>query len=105
VRAGNSDSALIERTKNAGPGLAGGGEGRTNGAAIEYPDGRRIEIAKCFRIAVPKRTRVELRCGGGGGFGDPADRDPEAVLADLREGYITYAHAFDWYPEASRGSQ
>jgi N-methylhydantoinase B len=98
-------TAVIERTKHAGPGLAGGCEGRANGATIEYPDGRRIEIAKCTRIALPKGTRVELRCGGGGGFGDSAARNPEAVLADLRDGYITEAHAFDWYPQVSRGSQ
>ena len=44
---------------------------------------------------------LELRTGGGGGFGEPARRSPAAVLADVREGYVTeerarldYVHAF-----------
>src|SRR5439155_9364111 len=32
-----------------------------------------------------------LQCGGGGGFGDPLERDPEAVVQDLREQLLT-----DW---------
>jgi N-methylhydantoinase B len=28
---------------------------------------------------------------GGGGFGDPADRDPEAVANDIAQGYVTKA--------------
>ena len=34
---------------------------------------------------------------GGGGFGSPADRDREAVLADLRAGLITPEHAKQYY--------
>jgi N-methylhydantoinase B len=30
---------------------------------------------------------------GGGGYGDPLQRDPERVFADVREGYITGAAA------------
>ena len=30
---------------------------------------------------------------GGGGFGNPFERDAERVLADVREGYITQAAA------------
>lgn len=30
-----------------------------------------------------------LQCGGGGGYGDPLERDPEAVMKDLREELIT----------------
>jgi N-methylhydantoinase B len=26
---------------------------------------------------------------GGGGYGDPLEREPAAVLADIREGYVT----------------
>lgn len=29
------------------------------------------------------------RMGGGGGYGDPLERDPEAVISDLRQGLIT----------------
>jgi N-methylhydantoinase B len=32
---------------------------------------------------------VELRTGGGGGFGDPLERDPERVREDVLDGYVT----------------
>jgi N-methylhydantoinase B/oxoprolinase/acetone carboxylase alpha subunit len=35
-----------------------------------------------------------LQCGGGGGYGDPLERDPQAVMKDLREHVIT-----DWVAE------
>jgi N-methylhydantoinase B len=31
--------------------------------------------------------------GGGGGFGDPAERDPELVADDVREGYVSREQA------------
>jgi N-methylhydantoinase B len=27
--------------------------------------------------------------GGGGGYGDPAEREPELIHADLADGYVT----------------
>ena len=30
-----------------------------------------------------------LQTGGGGGFGDPFDRDPKLVERDVRYGYVT----------------
>ena len=54
------------------------------------------------RHAVPKGATFSLRTGGGGGYGPPSERDPDAVHADVREGYVTetaarrdYPHAFD----------
>ena len=43
---------------------------------------------------------LELRTGGGGGFGEPALRDPAAVASDIREGYLTEARARLDYPQA-----
>lgn len=37
------------------------------------------------------------RTGGGSGFGDPLDRDPDAVRRDVREGYVTLDGARDDY--------
>jgi N-methylhydantoinase B len=36
---------------------------------------------------------VVMESSGGGGYGDPLDRDPAAVAADLAEGYVTPAAA------------
>ena len=38
---------------------------------------------------VPAGARLVIHTPGGGGFGDPATRNPEAVRADLRKGLIS----------------
>jgi len=45
---------------------------------------------------------VVMDAAGGGGYGDPRERDPEAIRRDLREGYITPEGArrdYGWQPE------
>jgi N-methylhydantoinase B len=42
-------------------------------------------------------SEVIVRTGGGGGFGDPLDRDPQAVRNDVREEFISVASARDDY--------
>lgn len=93
-------TSVIERTKNPPYGLEGGGEGRRNSASITYPDGTTVPVAKGTRLRLPVGTTVDLHCGGGGGFGQPSERDPSSVIRDLREGYITEEHARRWYPHA-----
>jgi N-methylhydantoinase B len=38
-----------------------------------------------------------MQSGGGGGFGDPMERDPELVAEDVREGYVSHAVAQNVY--------
>ena len=33
--------------------------------------------------------RLTMHYGGGGGYGDPAKRDPEALERDIEDGYVT----------------
>jgi N-methylhydantoinase B len=40
---------------------------------------------------------VMVRSAGGGGYGDPLDRDPARVALDVREGYVSAAAARDTY--------
>jgi N-methylhydantoinase B len=46
---------------------------------------------------VHKGDRVLIRCAGSGGYGDPLEREPERVLQDLVDGYITPQAAHDLY--------
>ena len=41
--------------------------------------------------------RVLMESAGGGGYGDPLHRDPEAVRADIVAGYVTEERACDGY--------
>jgi N-methylhydantoinase B len=97
----------IERTKTASWGLAGGGPGRPNSAALRDPEGNRTPVGKITRLLVPKGWTLELHTGGGGGYGPVSERDPRAVLEDTADGYVsdtearrTYAHVYpDTPPE------
>ena len=40
---------------------------------------------------------IRTMTGGGGGFGPPAERDPDAVRADVRDGHVTPAAAREIY--------
>jgi N-methylhydantoinase B len=90
----------FERTKTPGWGLEGGLGGRVNQAVLQRPGEEPAQLGKGTRIAVPKGSVLSLLCPGGGGFGDPAERDPEAVRRDLRAGYVSRAQAEAHYPAA-----
>lgn len=53
--------------------------------------------SKFARITVRAGDRVRIHVPGGGGFGDPADRDRNLVAEDLREGYISRESAIENY--------
>ena len=93
-------TAVIDRTRTPPAGLAGGGEARPNGAVVTLPDGSTAACAKATRLAMPRGTLLQIRTGGGGGYGDPAARDPEAVHEDVREGYVSEERARRDYPHA-----
>jgi N-methylhydantoinase B len=49
--------------------------------------------SKVTGVKLARGGRVRLETPGGGGFGDPAARDPAARERDLRLGYVTGATA------------
>jgi N-methylhydantoinase B len=51
-------------------------------------DGRNLP-AKTLAIPLGEHDVVEMSVFGGGGYGDPLERDPEAALRDLQQGIIT----------------
>ena len=84
-----------------GFGVHGGGDGRTGGIWITGEDGEETHVARRRRRRLPS-TRTACRSGrrgpgallryvtaGGGGWGDPFEREPERVLRDVRDGYVT----------------
>ncbi|HYX91090.1 MAG TPA: hydantoinase B/oxoprolinase family protein, partial [Myxococcaceae bacterium] len=82
----------IRSTRHVIPaaGMAGGSPGRTGDIRIN--PGTEAERRLPSRYSDhPLRTGdvVRLETPGGGGFGDPLDRDPQAVLLDVREGYVS----------------
>lgn len=86
--------------------IAAGADGGSAGGPIQVvinPGTDRQEIMG-DRGAYAGRLRagdvIGMRSGGGGGWGDPATRDPGQVLADVRDERITMAEAQEIYRTA-----
>ncbi|XVQ13266.1 hydantoinase B/oxoprolinase family protein [Spirillospora sp. CA-255316] len=72
------------------PGAAGGGPGRAGGYFRERADGTREPLGtKATRQPLGAGEALVVETSGGGGYGDPAERDPEAVRRDLADGRTT----------------
>jgi N-methylhydantoinase B len=82
-------NAVFDRVAHAPRGRAGGGAGAAGVVALS--DGTLLR-AKGFQI-IPEGQRLVLKLPGGGGFGDPARRAPEAVARDVRDGVVSAAMA------------
>lgn len=87
-----------DRHRFAPRGTAGGGAGST-GAFSVLRDGEEIKLPSKARHALLKGDLVRIVVGGGGGFGNPAERPVEAILEDLREGKQSPASAQRLYPQ------
>jgi N-methylhydantoinase B len=89
-------SVLAERAVLPPFGVCGGGAGATNRFWIRRGE-RAVQPSplpgKVGAFPVEAQDVLLMESSGGGGFGDPLDRDPAAVLADLGEGYVTPAAA------------
>jgi len=48
-------------------------------------------------VWLPANSEVVIRSAGGGGWGDPLDRDPEMVLIDVLEGFVSPQKAKELY--------
>ncbi len=85
--------SFIEKGKSPHWGLNGGKAGLRNYAIIEPKDKVKYEILKTSGTPLSEGDRVIVTAGGGGGYGDPVERDPELVLRDVVDGYISLEHA------------
>ncbi|MEL6981112.1 MAG: hydantoinase B/oxoprolinase family protein, partial [Actinomycetota bacterium] len=77
-------SAMFDRIDNPARGRAGGEDGAPGKVYLD--DG--TPFPSKGRSPVPADRHVILELPGGGGFGDPAERDPDAIANDRAQGYI-----------------
>ncbi|WP_246308187.1 hydantoinase B/oxoprolinase family protein [Halorarum salinum] len=95
-------SLLAERHESRPYGLAGGEPGENGAAYLVEDDGDDLEkLAAKHTRDLPAGAVVSVRTPGGGGYGDPADRDPDAVARDLRLGKLTPEAAREAYGDAA----
>lgn len=90
---------LGERGKVAPFGVAGGGPAALNRFSWETAEGRASPplVSKVTGVPVPTGRAVRLETPGGGGWGDPRQRDAALVGRDVRLGYVSVQAARDAY--------
>ena len=96
LASGGADVALLgERGRYPPFGVAGGFPAALNRFAWDTADGTAEPpmASKVTGIRIGKGQRVRLETPGGGGYGDPRQRDPVAIARDLRRGLISEATA------------
>jgi N-methylhydantoinase B len=78
-------------------GLAGGKPGAPDTFVVELPGQQEFQLTRAKDISLPAGSRVTVLTAGGGGWGDPLERDSRAIEADLIRGYISREKAIEDY--------
>jgi N-methylhydantoinase B len=89
-----SDGAIVPAF-----GVLGGLAGFPVGSWVDH-DGEVENFDTPGKVAghpVEQGAAVVIRSAGGGGYGDPTERDPARVAEDVREGYVSNAAAHQLY--------
>lgn len=96
--------ASYGRTRTTPWGIDGGRPGTTNYIQVQRNGSDdAVRLYRPSNFALRRGDRVAVVTGGGGGWGDPADRRVEEIAADIRDGYITVERAMrDYGVEADR---
>ena len=90
-------SKMFDRTQHAARGRHGGLAGAAGQVEICDEQGARQALMAKGREVIPPHHRLMIQTPGGGGLGDPKQRAPELVRADVASGLVTSAAAQDVY--------
>ena len=70
-------------------GVAGGANGRGGRFVVRLGEADERETRASGRYEMKAGDRFLLQSAGGGGYGDPRERDEARLRADVAEGYVT----------------
>ena len=95
----NTTMVVFGDGDHVGPyGLFGGKSSVLNKITLTYPDGKTIvPMSKDLIEGIPKGTIYRQTASGGGGFGDPGERDKEKVAMDVKNGVCSANKAREDY--------
>ena len=93
----------FERSKMPAWGVLGGQTAQGPKVTVYDEKGNVVtEMLKCNNYRLGKGWVVEMMTGGGGGYGDPLERDPEKVAYDVKNRFVSRQRASDIYRVAIR---
>jgi len=93
---GNRFSLLTDGTRSGPWGLFGGQPGRPARYRVN-PDTDPVEVGSKSTTTLAAGEVGSVQTPGGGGYGDPLERDPAAVLEDVRDGKVSVQAAAEAY--------
>jgi N-methylhydantoinase B len=91
-------------TVSSAGGVRGGGAGGLSRAAMRKIGGEVVDLPPCHGITLEPGETIISHSAGGGGYGQPAERDPAKVLHDVKEGWISVERARRVYGVEIAGS-
>jgi N-methylhydantoinase B len=98
VRTPTFVNQYVVNQRHTHPGIAGGGNGAPDECRISADTAREVLVAPSVAgTRMETGDRLVYRFGGGGGWGDPLARDPQAVLDDVWDEYVSVDAARDQY--------
>ena len=105
-------SMMMDHVKTGALGLFGGASGGLGGVWVRRAAERElvtfpeafgvVSPSKFADVAVREGDRIRIDSAGGAGYGDPAEREAELVLADVRAGFVSAEAAAREYRVAIR---
>jgi len=105
VRAAAKVYTYVVGMKYPMPGIAGGHAGAPNQLTIRYGSDDPYVVAHTADwVPIAAGQKVCYDYGGGGGWGEPLDREPQAVLDDVLDEYVSIAGAERDYAVVLTGS-
>ena len=78
-------------------GVRGGRDGTCSSDVIVRADGSETRVEGFVNATLEPGAVVRARDCGGGGYGDPLERDPDRVLKDVNEHWVSVEQARDVY--------
>ena len=94
---------ICNGTINVPRGVRGGHDSQPASNTVLRADGSVEVLPTFFVVELGTGDAMQALDNGGGGYGDPRDRDPARVLHDVREGLVSVAAARDAYGVAVTG--
>ena len=100
VRGSGTVTDMAEPSFTPYHGLLGAHGGASNTTLVVRDDALLVPAAatgKVVRFPLQEGDLIQILKWGGGGYGDPLERDPRAVLDDVEQGYVSLRAARELY--------